>query len=48
MSLTSLTEQWMKLKDHPALLFLLVVFLLSSPGYFVKHLQKFILELETV
>ena len=30
MSLTSLTDQWMKLKNHPALLFLLVVFLLSQ------------------
>lgn len=29
MSLTSLTDQWMKLKNHPALLFLLIVFLLQ-------------------
>lgn len=30
MPLTSLTDQRMKLKNHPALLFLLVVFLLSQ------------------
>lgn len=30
MFLTSLTDQWMKLKNHPALLFLLVVILLSQ------------------
>lgn len=30
MSLTSLAEQWMKLKNHPALLFLLVVFQVSQ------------------
>lgn len=30
MSHTSLTAQWMKLKNHPAFFFLLVVFLLSE------------------
>jgi len=30
MSLTSLGDQWMKLNNHPALLILLVVFLLSQ------------------
>lgn len=37
MSPTSLTDQWMKLKNHPALLFLLVVFL---PSQFTKLVHQ--------
>lgn len=48
MSLTSLADQWMKLKNHPALLFLLAVFLLSFPNWFTEELHKFMPERETV
>lgn len=37
MSLTSLADQWMKLKNHPALLFLLAVFLLPQSAKLVHQ-----------